>query len=180
MVSSVSKISKAPLPPSSSPATTQQVPLTTSSFPSHIEHRLTSPVPQTAATVMLLILYLMQNPIVQQAAQAEVDRVTSHGARLPTFDDAASLPYLRLILAETYRMNPLSPLGIPHASVEEDVYEGMRIPAGTSVFPNVWAMMHDEEVYHEPERFWPERYLPRNEGGRGEPLPVGNFGFGRR
>jgi cytochrome P450 len=129
---------------------------------------------------MLLILYLMQNPAVQQKAQAEVDRVTNHGAHLPTFADAAPLPYLRLVLAETYRMNPLSPLGIPHASVAEDVYEGMRIPAGTTVFPNVWAMMHDEEVYHQPDRFWPERYLPREEGGRGEPLPVGNFGFGRR
>ncbi|KAK1757145.1 cytochrome P450 1A2 [Echria macrotheca] len=133
----------------------------------------------TAATVMLLVLYLMQNPEVQQKAQAEVDRVVGRD-RLPTCDDLPSLPYTRLVLNETYRMNPLSPLGIPHATVADDVYEGMFIPKGTTVYPNVWAMMHDENVYAEPHRFWPERYLPRGEGGNEEPLPVGNFGFGRR
>jgi cytochrome P450 len=77
-------------------------------------------------------------------------------------------------------MNPLSPLGIPHASVADDIYDGMFIPKGTIVYPNVWAMCHDERVYKEPGRFWPERYLSREEGGNGEPMPVGNFGFGRR
>lgn len=132
----------------------------------------------TAATVMLLILYLMQNPAVQRKAQAEIDARCPD--RLPTFADTQHLGYLKLILHETYRMNPLSPLGIPHASVADDVYEGMFIPKGTIVYQNVWAMMHDESVYSEPDRFWPERYLSREEGGNGEPLPVGNFGFGRR
>ncbi|KAK5656691.1 hypothetical protein OQA88_4237 [Cercophora sp. LCS_1] len=133
----------------------------------------------TAATVMLLILYLMQNPHVQSKAQAEIDALIGP-SRLPTFEDTHHLPYLKLILHEAYRMNPLSPLGIPHASVADDVYEGMFIPKGTIVYQNVWAMMHDESVYADPETFWPERYLSREEGGNAEPLPVGNFGFGRR
>lgn len=128
---------------------------------------------------MLLVLYLMQNPEVQRKAQAEVDRVTGND-RLPTWDDVQNLSYTQLILNETYRMNPLSPLGIPHATVDDDIYEGMFIPKGTTVYPNVWAMMHDDGVYADPFRFWPERYLPREQGGNGEPLPVGNFGFGRR
>ncbi|KAL1841486.1 hypothetical protein VTK73DRAFT_3467 [Phialemonium thermophilum] len=133
----------------------------------------------TAATVMLLVLYLMQNPDAQRKAQEEVDRVVGRD-RLPDWDDIPHLDYVHLVLQETYRMNPLSPLGIPHASVADDVYEGMLIPKGTIVYPNVWAMNHDETVYAEPFRFWPERYLPREEGGNGEPFPVGNFGFGRR
>ncbi|KAK3297434.1 cytochrome P450 [Chaetomium fimeti] len=133
----------------------------------------------TAATVMLFVLYLMQNPDAQRKAQEEVDRVVGSD-RLPTWDDIPNLPYTNLILQETYRMNPLSPLGIPHASVADDVYNGMFIPKGTVIYPNVWAMSHDESVYAEPFRFWPERYLPKEQGGNGEPLPVGNFGFGRR
>ena len=121
----------------------------------------------------------MQNPDVQRKAQAEVDEVVGKH-RLPTWDDISKLPYTRLVLQETYRMNPLSPLGIPHASVADDVYNGMFIPKGTIVYQNVWAMMHDERVYAEPFRFWPERYLPKEKGGNGEPLPVGQFGFGRR
>jgi cytochrome P450 len=56
----------------------------------------------------------------------------------------------------------------------------MRIPGGTIVYQNVWAIMHDERVYGRPFEFWPERYLSKEEGGAGEPFPVGNFGFGRR
>ncbi|KAK4031782.1 hypothetical protein C8A01DRAFT_21053 [Parachaetomium inaequale] len=133
----------------------------------------------TTATLMLLVLYLMQNPDAQRKAQEEVDRVVGHD-KLPTWDDIPNLPYTNLVLHETYRMNPLSPLGIPHASIADDMYNGMFIPKGTIVYPNVWAMCHDETVYRDPFRFWPERYLSKGQGGNGEPLPVGNFGFGRR
>ena len=41
-------------------------------------------------------------------------------------------------------------------------------------------MNHDENVYTDPFEFRPDRYLPKEEGGNGEPFPIGNFGFGRR
>ncbi|KAK3501369.1 cytochrome P450 [Neurospora crassa] len=171
----------------------------------------------TASTINLIILYLTKHPRVQRRAQAEVDYIllttgvptepvenyrpttpapwassSSNRAgiiRLPTWNDIPKFKYVNLILQEVYRINPLSPLGIPHASVKDasdidpdgdDTYNGMRIPCGTIVYPNVWAMNRDEKRYREPERFFPERYLPKEEGGWGEPLPVGNFGFGRR
>ncbi|KAH8880599.1 cytochrome P450 [Thozetella sp. PMI_491] len=133
----------------------------------------------TASTLMLLVLYLMQHKDIQRKAHEEIDHVLG-GNRLPEWDDIPQLTYMNRILQETYRMNPLSPLGIPHASIADDVYEGMFIPKGTIVYQNVWAMHHDEAIYSDSFRFWPDRYLPKSEGGNGEPLPVGNFGFGRR
>lgn len=41
-------------------------------------------------------------------------------------------------------------------------------------------MCHDEKVYKDPLTFNPDRYKPIAEGGNGEPLPSGQFGFGRR
>ncbi len=114
---------------------------------------------------MLLILYLMQNRTVQTKAQREIDRVVG-SERLPTWEDLPSPPYTNLILQETYRMNPLSPLGIPHASVADDVYNNMFIPKGTIVYQNVWAMHHDESVYSDPFSFWPERYLSKEQEGK--------------
>ncbi|KAK3996610.1 cytochrome P450 1A2 [Cladorrhinum sp. PSN332] len=130
----------------------------------------------TSSTLNLLILYLLLNPRVQKKAQQEIDSLD----HLPTFADLPKLPYLRLILQETYRMCPLSPLGIPHASIADDIYEGKFIPKGTIVYQNVWAMFRDENTYKDAENFWPERFMSKEEGGNAEPLPAGNFGFGRR
>lgn len=41
-------------------------------------------------------------------------------------------------------------------------------------------MGRDPRVYRDPERFYPERYESVEDGGLGEPLPSGHFGFGRR
>jgi len=48
------------------------------------------------------------------------------------------------------------------------------------VISNTYAMNHDESIYSLPGSFNPDRYIPKEEGGREEPFPVGGFGFGRR
>jgi hypothetical protein len=48
------------------------------------------------------------------------------------------------------------------------------------VFANSHAMTQDERLYKDPKKFNPHRYIPIEEGGAGEPLPLGQFGFGRR
>lgn len=48
------------------------------------------------------------------------------------------------------------------------------------VIANAWAMLHDPDIYKDPFTFNPDRFLPVSEGGAGEPIPVGQFGFGRR
>ena len=41
-------------------------------------------------------------------------------------------------------------------------------------------MARDEQVYADPLKFHPERFLPKSAGGNDEPYPIGPFGFGRR
>jgi cytochrome P450 len=48
------------------------------------------------------------------------------------------------------------------------------------VIANAWAMLHDPVVYKDPFKFNPDRFLPVSEGGSGEPIPMGHFGFGRK
>lgn len=133
----------------------------------------------TWATIVVCILHLILYPDVQSRVKQEIDSVT-RGERLPTFGDREKLPYLEYVIEETTRCVPLSPLGVPHASLEDDVYEGMLIPKGSIVYANAQAMTHDERVYSNPEIFNPDRYIPKEKGGLGEPLPEGPFGFGRR
>ena len=128
---------------------------------------------------MVFVLAMLLHPDVQRKAQAALDAVLG-SSRLPAFDDRDRLRYIDHVVYETYRWAPLAPMGIPHKSLHDDIYQGMLIPAGSIVFANSHAMSRDARLYRDPDMFDPDRYLPVAEGGRGEPVPVGQFGFGRR
>ncbi|KAK1835309.1 cytochrome P450 [Podospora conica] len=133
----------------------------------------------TLATTTVALLNIMQNPAVFAKARAELDRVVGTD-RLPSLSDRSQLRYIDYIVEETTRWRPLSPIGIPHKSLKDDVYNGMFIPKGTFVYYNTYAMSRDTAVYKNPEEFNPDRFIPTSEGGDGEPFLVGPFGFGRR
>ncbi|PVH80134.1 cytochrome P450 [Cadophora sp. DSE1049] len=133
----------------------------------------------TWSTLVVFILNMVLHPEIQKKAQAEIDAVVGHD-RLPDFNDRPSLPYIDRIVQETLRWGPVSPVGVPHKSLEDDVYNGMFIPKGSFVYANALAMTHDETTYADPETFNPDRFKPQSEGGAGEPFPIGQFGFGRR
>jgi hypothetical protein len=89
------------------------------------------------------------------------------------------------------------PIGIPHKSIEDDVYDGMFIPKDSTIifnlryeiflkyasdgaYLNERGMSLDERVYHDPRAFVPERYFPKSKGGNSEPFFHAAFGYGRR
>ncbi|KJZ75867.1 hypothetical protein HIM_04691 [Hirsutella minnesotensis 3608] len=133
----------------------------------------------TWASVVVFILNMMLHPKIQAKAQQQIDKVVGRD-RLPCFKDRDRLPYVNSIVQETLRWCPVSPIGVPHRSLKDDVYNGYIIPAGSFVYANARAMTHDESLYTDPESFNPDRYEPTSEGGLGEPFPNGQFGFGRR
>jgi len=91
----------------------------------------------TAATNASFVLAMTMHPETQKKAQEELDRVIGPD-RLPTWEDRDQLPYIDAILKETLRWNTATPLGVPHAVIQDDVYESMLIPGGATVIPNIW------------------------------------------
>ena len=73
-------------------------------------------------------------------------------------------------------------LGLPHRVMQDDVYVDRFIPKGSLVFANIWAMLRDPDIFPEPERFDPERYLEKvdDETARRRDPRAFVFGFGRR
>ncbi|KAL0576519.1 hypothetical protein V5O48_005464 [Marasmius crinis-equi] len=135
----------------------------------------------TVSVILSFILNMMKHPEVQSRAQKEVDSVVVSSGRLPDFGDEGKLPYVDAIIAETFRLNPVTPLAVPHAALEDDVYEGYWIPKGSTVIGNAWAVLHDEDLYGpEPMKFNPDRFM-KQEGKERPPHPEKyGFGFGRR
>lgn len=52
---------------------------------------------------------MVQNPKVQQKAQAEIDEVLK--GSLPTFEDRENLPYVAALVKEVLRWKPVLPYG---------------------------------------------------------------------
>ncbi|KAF9002199.1 cytochrome P450 [Cyathus striatus] len=134
---------------------------------------------ETTNSVLLHFIFnMVLFPEVQKKAQQEIDRVVGK-SRLPELSDRGSLPYIEAVMKEVLRWNTVAPSGMPHCSIEDDIYNGMFIPKGTVVIYNAYAILRDESIYHDPDSFNPDRYLPKPEGNA-EPYPIGHFGFGRR
>ncbi|KAF5348522.1 hypothetical protein D9756_009684 [Leucocoprinus leucothites] len=136
----------------------------------------------TIAAVMTLFLAMLLHPDVQLKAQEELDSVVGPD-RLPEFSDMPHLTFFSAIVKEVLRWNPIVPSGVPHMTTEEDVYMGYYIPKDCIIMANAYAMLHDEAVFPEPEKFIPERFM-NQDGSIRRDLPdpefIATFGFGRR
>ncbi|KAH8093138.1 cytochrome P450 monooxygenase [Cristinia sonorae] len=124
------------------------------------------------------ILAMVLHPEVFKKAQEEIDSIVGPD-RLPDWEDRDSLPYLNCVLKEVLRWNVPVPLAVPHVATRDDVYRNYKIPAGAMVIGNIWGMSQDEEVYEEPRKFLPERFMKIDPDSTTDPKNF-VFGFGRR
>ncbi|KAJ7106243.1 cytochrome P450 [Mycena epipterygia] len=134
----------------------------------------------TVSAFSTFFLAMLANLEAQRKAQAEIDAVTG-GKYLPDFDDEPAMPYVSALVKEVLRWQNVTPFAIPHFLATEDEYRGYRLPAGSIVIGNTWAILHDEAMYPDPYAFKPEHFLLD-----GKPNPAvkdpdcAAFGFGRR
>ncbi|PIL24713.1 cytochrome P450 [Ganoderma sinense ZZ0214-1] len=133
------------------------------------------------STVQSFFVAMSLYPEVQRKAQAELDAVVGPN-RLPNFEDRDTLVYVNALIREALRWQNVLPFALPHKTVEDDEFHGHFIPAGTNILPNVWACMHDPDVYPDPEVFRPERFIRDGKlDFSTAPDPIKFvFGFGRR
>ncbi|KAG1845229.1 cytochrome P450 [Suillus tomentosus] len=139
----------------------------------------------TTSTLYVFLLAMVLYPEVQTRAQAEIDSVIGETLeRLPDWDDRASMPYINAVILETLRWFPVVPLGIAHATVNDDIYEGYYIPKGATVIANAWSMARNPDKYPNPTRFIPERHMSKvvveEPSTHGADDISFAFGFGRR
>ncbi|KAF8214432.1 cytochrome P450 [Mycena galopus ATCC 62051] len=133
----------------------------------------------TVSALGTFFLAMLAYPEVQRKAQTEIDSLTA-GRYLPSFGDETALPYISALVKEVMRWENVTPIAAPRLLAEDDEYRGYRLPAGSIVIGNTWAILHDERVYPDPHMFKPERFLLN---GRLNPAvrdPEIAFGYGRR
>ena len=115
-------------------------------------------------------------PDVEQRLHAEVDDVLA--GRAPEFEDLPRLEYTYRVLQETLRLRPPVWL-VTRTTTCETELAGKRLPPGTTMFYSPYLLHLNADLFPDPERFDPDRWLPDREAAvpRGAMLP---FGAGNR
>jgi cytochrome P450 len=122
---------------------------------------------------------LLQNPLSMAKACEELRRVIGSRRNIEE-SEIGQLPYLQAVIKETFRLHPPAPLLIPRQAEKTTKIMSYTIPKGSRVLINIWAIGRDENLWSEPEKFIPERFLVKTvdfKGGHFELIP---FGTGRR
>ena len=111
----------------------------------------------TANALAWVWTVLARHPEIEARVVEEADRVL--GGRLPTWDDVPKLDYISRVFEETLRMYP--PVWtLSREAIADDVVGGHHIPKGSTVQICPYAMHRNPDLWPEPERFDPDRFLP--------------------
>ncbi|KAH0838851.1 cytochrome P450 [Lanmaoa asiatica] len=132
----------------------------------------------TQVAISTIMMAAARFPEAQAIVHAELDAVVGLDAS-PTFAEWASLPELQAFILEALRWRPVNPFGAPRRASKDIFWNGYCIPAGATVFGNHWCIARDPDVFPEPEKFNPKRWIGPD-GSINNDLKAYSFGFGRR
>jgi cytochrome P450 len=95
-----------------------------------------------------------------------IELLARHPEELARLEDdlaAGNDDYLDAVVKETLRLRPVIAL-VLRKLVEPMEIGGQLLPAGVSVAPSIYLVHRNPEIYPEPERFRPERFLEQPPG----------------
>ncbi|KAL3300186.1 Cytochrome P450 [Colletotrichum asianum] len=116
---------------------------------------------ETVATFLAAVtFFLLKNPATYLKLQHEI-RSNYSSLNEITAMSAQQLPYLQAVISEGLRMYPPGSQGFPRTCPGSTI-DGHWVPKGTEVYTSAWTVTHDEQNFHRPYDFIPERWIGTN------------------
>ncbi|TAF09222.1 MAG: cytochrome P450 [Nostocales cyanobacterium] len=111
---------------------------------------------ETTATALAWALYWIHKlPSVRQKLLAEIDDLAEN----PDSNTVFKLPYLNAVFSETLRIYPVAMLTFPRQVKMPISIGGYDLEPGTVALGSIYLTHHREDIYPEPKKFKPERFL---------------------
>ncbi|XP_077869008.1 cytochrome P450 20A1-like [Saccoglossus kowalevskii] len=130
----------------------------------------------TTAFMMVWTLYYMcENQEVQEKVYQEIIEVIGKDEQV-NHVNLELLKYMRCVFDESIRCSVLAPFAARVNMNADMVVQGYTIPKWTPVVHALGVVQMDDEIWPEPERFIPERFLHENASTR-HPFSFQPFGF---
>ncbi|CAI0469540.1 unnamed protein product [Linum tenue] len=133
----------------------------------------------TSSTTEWALTELLRHPESMAKVKTELREVVGPDRKLEE-SDIDSLPFLRAVVKETFRLHPPIPLLVPRRAIRDTKFMGYDIPKDTQVFVNAWSIGRDPDQWVDPWSFKPERFLDSKVDYAGQHYQFLPFGAGRR
>ena len=128
----------------------------------------------TASALTSMVWLLAEHPEWQDMLAKEVDELGS-GPFSPEMLDR--MPFTDMVFKEALRLIPPVPL-VPRRAVRDFEWQGVKIPAGSSVTALTGPIMMSSEYFTDPQNFDPERFSPNRAEDRSHKFAWSPFGGG--
>jgi cytochrome P450 len=114
----------------------------------------------------LMTLLLAGHETTATALSWAVERLVRHPAHHARLKDelaSGQTEFLAAVVKETLRLRPVISLVSRRLKAPMRI-NGVQLPAGVDVVPSIYLMHRRPEIYPEPERFSPERFIGKRTG----------------
>lgn len=115
------------------------------------------------STLAWTLYHLGQHPEVEQELLAEIGEVIGDDRQI-TFADVPRLPSVSRVLDEAIRLHGV--VATMRRTTEDVTIGGYTIPADTEVLLSLYALHRRPDLYPDPNRFDPSRWLPEQVAAR--------------
>ncbi len=135
---------------------------------------------ETTTTLATWALYLLSTmPDHRARLMEELDAARGGSAGPLSIDKLRSLKALDNFVRETGRLYP-PVINVPRGVAQDVEFSGYTIPAGTQVRVGLAACHRLPGIFHDPDRFDPDRLAPPREEDKQHPYSLVTFGGGPR
>ncbi|KAI9275905.1 cytochrome P450 [Phascolomyces articulosus] len=147
---------------------------------------ITGATDTSSMSITWIFAILLHHPEICIKIQNEIDTFIQKNNRRPVFADREEFPYLISVQKEALRFKPLGHFTFFHVLEQDIYYKGYLFPKGASVLPTTLTMQYNPDLYPEPTKFKPERFLNNTRtmqscaNGKLENRDHFLFGWGRR
>lgn len=128
---------------------------------------------ETTATALAWALYWVHH--IPEVRQKLLEELVTLGGN-PDPNAITKLPYLNAVCSETLRIYPVALFTFPRIVKAPVQIAGYQFEEGSMLSPCIYLTHHREDLYPEPKRFKPERFLER----QFSPYEFFPFGGGNR
>ncbi|KAI4858685.1 cytochrome P450 oxidoreductase [Hypoxylon rubiginosum] len=124
----------------------------------HAFGNITAGSDTTATAIRGVLYHLLKTP---EAYQKLIKEIQHASLTLPvSFADANKVEYLGAVIKEGMRLHPSVGMMLARTVPREGaVICGYNLPGGAEVGLNPWILHRNPDVFPDPDKFWPERWL---------------------